>query len=120
LRGRWSATSLSFLPADVHALAGLATYPRETEGFGIAWDRPVAKGREREMQGAEQRQRQWGEKVRAMTDEELAAARQALAGVIESCRANPAQRKEYAELSEVLAREQERREASEPSDGHQT
>ena len=53
------------------------------------------------MQGAEQK-RQWGEKVRTMTDEELAAARQALVGVIESCRANPAQRKEYVELSEVL------------------
>ena len=75
--------------------------------------------REREMQGAEQK-RQWGEKVRTMTDEELAAARQALVGVIESCRANPAQRKEYVELSEVIAREQERREVSGLSDGHRT
>jgi hypothetical protein len=60
------------------------------------------------MQGAEQK-RQWGEKVRAMTDEELAAARQALAQAIESCRANPAKRKEYVELSKVIAREQEGR-----------
>ena len=66
----------------------------------------------REMQGAEQK-RQWGEKVRAMTDEELAAARQALAQAIESCRANPALRKEYLELSEVITREQEGREAPE-------
>ena len=71
------------------------------------------------MQGAEQK-RQWGEKVRTMTDEELAAARQALVGVIESCRANPAQRKEYVELSEVITREQERREVSRLSDGHRT
>jgi hypothetical protein len=55
-----------------------------------------------------------------MTNEELAAARQALVGVIESCRANPAQRKEYVELSEVIAREQERREVSGLSDGHRT
>jgi hypothetical protein len=70
---------------------------------------------EREMQGAEQK-RQWGEKVRAMTDEELAAARQALAEAIESCRANPALRKEYLELSEVITREQEGRGAPERSD----
>ena len=71
------------------------------------------------MQGAEHK-RQWGEKVQTMTNEELAAARQALVGVIESCRANPAQRKEYVELSEVIAREQKRREVSGLSDGHRT
>ena len=71
------------------------------------------------MQGAEHK-RQWGEKVRTMTNEELAAARQALVGVIESCRANPAQRKEYVELSEVIACEQESREVSGLSHGHRT
>ena len=67
------------------------------------------------MQSAEHK-RQWGEKVRAMTDEELAAARRALAEAIESCRANPAQRKEFVELSEVIAREQEGRKVPERSD----
>ena len=60
------------------------------------------------MQNAEQI-RDWGEQTRAMSDEELVATRQALQQAIESCTMNPAKRKEYRELSEVVAREQERR-----------
>ncbi len=61
------------------------------------------------MQNAEQN-REWGEQeARAMSDEELAATRQALEQAIGSCSMNPAKRKEYRGLLEVVAREQERR-----------
>ncbi len=60
------------------------------------------------MQNAEQI-REWGEQARAMSDEKLVTARQALEQAIESCSMNPVKRKEYRELSEVVAREQERR-----------
>ncbi len=61
------------------------------------------------MQNAEQI-REWGEQeARAMSDEELVTARQALEQATESCSMNPVKRKEYRELSEVVAREQERR-----------
>ena len=60
------------------------------------------------MQNAEQN-REWGEQARAMSDEQLVTTRQELEQAIESCTMNPAKRKEYRELSEVVAREQERR-----------
>ena len=61
------------------------------------------------MHNAEQNA-QWGEQqARAMSYEDLVAARQALEQAIESCTMNPVKRKEYRELLEVVAREQERR-----------
>ena len=58
-------------------------------------------------------ERQSGERgaqeARAMSDEELAATSQALEQAIGSCTMNPVKRKEYRELAEVVAREQERR-----------
>ena len=60
------------------------------------------------MQNADQNG-EWGEQARAMSYEELVAARQALEQAIESCTINPVKRKEYRELVEVVAREQERR-----------
>lgn len=91
------------------AVPGTVAKPRSPRTGRLEYGYEATATVESEMQGAEQK-RQWGEKVRAMTDEELAAARRALAEAIESCRANPAQRKEYVELSEVIAREQEGRE----------
>ena len=62
------------------------------------------------MRNAEQQNGEWGEQeARAMSDEELVATRQALEQAIGSCTMNPAKRKEYRELCEVVAREQERR-----------
>ena len=61
------------------------------------------------MHNAEQNG-EWGEQeARAMPYEDLAAARQALEQAIGSCTMNPVKRKEYRELLEVVAREQERR-----------
>ncbi len=61
------------------------------------------------MQNAEQN-REWGEQeARAMSDDDLVATRQALEQALQSCTINPVKRKEYRELSEVVAREQERR-----------
>ena len=61
------------------------------------------------MQNAEHNG-EWGEQqARAVSDEDLVAARQALGQAIESCSMNPVKRKEYRELLEVVAREQERR-----------
>lgn len=61
------------------------------------------------MHNAEQNA-QWGEQqARATSDEDLVAARQALEQAIESCTMNPVKRKEYRELLEVVAHEQERR-----------
>ena len=62
------------------------------------------------MQNAEQQNGEWGEQeARATSDEDLVAARHALEQAIQSCTMNPAKRKEYRELAEVVAREQERR-----------
>ena len=61
------------------------------------------------MQNAEQQNGEWGAQTRAMSDEDLVATRQALEQAIGSCTMNPAKRKEYRELAEVVAREQERR-----------
>ena len=61
------------------------------------------------MQNAEHNG-EWGEhQARAMPYEDLVAARQALEQAIESCSMSPVKRKEYRELLEVVAREQERR-----------
>ena len=60
------------------------------------------------MQNSEQNG-EWGEQVRAMSYEDLVATRQALEQAIGSCTMNPVKRKEYRELVEVVAREQERR-----------
>ena len=62
------------------------------------------------MQNAEQQNGKWGEQeARATSDEDLVAARQALEQAIQSCTMNPVKRKEYREVLEVVAREQERR-----------
>ena len=61
------------------------------------------------MQNAEQQNGEWRERTRAMSDEDLVATRQALEQAIGSCTMNPAKRKEYRDLSEGVAREQERR-----------
>ena len=61
------------------------------------------------MHNAEQNA-EWGEQqARAMPYEDLVATRQALEQAIGSCTMNPVKRKEYRELLEVVAREQERR-----------
>ena len=60
------------------------------------------------MQNSEQNG-EWGEQARAMSYEDLVATRQALEQAIGSCTMNPVKRKEYRELVEVVAREQERR-----------
>ena len=61
------------------------------------------------MQNAGQNGKWGDQEARATSDEDLAAARQALEQAIQSCTMNPVQRREYREVLEVVAREQERR-----------
>ena len=61
------------------------------------------------MHNAEHNAERGEQEARAMSDEDLVAARRALEQAIGSCSMNPVKRKEYSGLLEVVAREQERR-----------